>query len=76
MQTLDLDIKQRVGIDLNAIALCNQRCQTFLIFSLDGTQIGKDFIVILIFQKLLQISRITLEAVSDNIGQIIRQQRI
>ena len=76
VQPLDLDVKDRIRIDAHAVAVCDQRGKLLLILALNGGKTGKHLCVVIVFQQLLQLTRVALEAVADQVGQAVGQQRI
>ena len=71
METFDLDIKDRIFIDLHTLCLHKIFLQLCLRFFLDGLQIRQYVLIVLVSKKLLQIGGVLHKFRSNQSGQII-----
>ncbi len=73
VQTLDLDVKQGVGIDLDAVGLGDVVGKAHLVVVLDAGKLGQDSGVVLVFEQLFQVVCVLEEAVADQLAQKVGQ---
>ena len=76
MQALDLDVKNGFRIDRHAFLFLNVRGELLFIIHLDLPELFQKLPVILIFQQLLQLLRMLVEAVSDRLRDQLCQRSV
>ena len=76
MQTLDLNVKDRVRIDLDAVMGGNISGEALFVGKFDLTQLLQNGIVVHVFLQLRKLRKIVNISVADQPSDHIRQQRV
>ena len=76
VQTLHLDVKDRIRAYFNILRLFQVSAQRLFIFMLDLEQLFKHCVIIFIFKKLLKLRGVLLVSLADQAVDILCQERI
>ena len=76
VETLHLDVEDRIRADLNILCLFQISAQRLFIFMLDLDQLFEHCIIVLIFEQFFKLCRILLISLSDQAVNVLCQERI